>query len=201
MILLAAIAATTYFITRKGGVSEFIGGESSPTAIASTVSTPSRSSPSTATPTTTSGTGSNEGGSEEKDEEEDECDLCSNEGDEESTSAVPSKTSDSYVSTPPSTGKPPSSGGGLYGENLMVDFSTLKSADDLSSFLSENGLRVSTDEIGSEPITHTFLSENVSRRISFSFVFLRIASDTDSFLDQLGGWRLAAESDWTGRRW
>lgn len=201
MILLAALAATTYVITREGGVSEFIGGESSPTAVASAASTSGRSSPSPASPTTTSGTGSSEGGSEEEEEEEDECDLCLDEADEEPASGEPTKTSGTDESTPSSTGKPPSSGGGLYGENLMVDFSTLKSADDLSSFLSENGLRVSTDEIGSEPITHTFLSENVSRRISFSFVSLRIASDTDSFLDRLGGWRLAAESDWTGRRW
>jgi len=179
VVLLAAIGATSYIMTREGGVSSFIGGESSPATVATVTPSPSKLSSLTVSPKETPEVGTSGGVSEEdEEEEEDECDLCADEGDEEPAKAKPSKTSDSDESTPASTGKPstdkpstdkpstdkPSSSlGTLYGENLMVDFSTLKSASELSSFLSENGLRVSTDEIGSEPITHTFL---VSRQIS-----------------------------------
>jgi hypothetical protein len=94
-------------------------------------------------------TGENEDGNEEE------------EASQTTANSKPSKTSasnDGGDSAPsPSKTSKPSTGA----SNLNLDFTTLSSASELDSYLSSNGLRVSTDHIGSEPITHTFVKENI----------------------------------------
>ncbi|GAA5992109.1 hypothetical protein JCM11641_003526 [Rhodosporidiobolus odoratus] len=68
-----------------------------------------------------------------------------------SSSSSPSSSSSSSGNLPP-----------LVGTDLLVDFSTYTSASgDLSTFLSKNGLHISDYPVGSEPVTHTFVPENV----------------------------------------
>ncbi|GAA6058728.1 hypothetical protein JCM10212_003416 [Sporobolomyces blumeae] len=69
------------------------------------------------------------------------------------------------TASPTNTGSPGSSGGSsasppLYG-TLSVDFGSLDSADGLEAFLSENKLAISDYPVGSTPVTHSFLKENV----------------------------------------
>ncbi|BGP04260.1 hypothetical protein JCM10049v2_000058 [Rhodotorula toruloides] len=49
----------------------------------------------------------------------------------------------------------------LVGSQLLVDFSTFAPSSSVSSFLTSHNLEISTDPIGSTPISHTFLASNV----------------------------------------
>ncbi|GAA6048122.1 hypothetical protein NBRC10513_003761 [Rhodotorula toruloides] len=64
-----------------------------------------------------------------------------------------------------STNSSSSSGSGnlppLIGIQLLVDFSTYTPSSSVSSFLTSHALEISTDPIGSTPISHTFLASNV----------------------------------------
>ncbi|GAA5884550.1 hypothetical protein JCM16303_000023 [Sporobolomyces ruberrimus] len=155
LVILAAIAATTYVLTREGGAFDGAKSESSTTPTAAVAEPPT---PPSAVSTASSGgggydasdSGDGEGGSEDE------------EG--EGSKPKPSKPtetseSDDPKSSPTSSGKP--SSGGISGGSLSLDFTTLSSGDELESYLAEKGLRISTDFIDSEPMTHTFKKENV----------------------------------------
>ncbi|GAA5949890.1 hypothetical protein JCM3765_007726 [Sporobolomyces pararoseus] len=164
VVILAAIGATTYILTRSGGLFSAAGGsgggsasDSSSISKPSTLSTPRP----TTTPTVTGGGGSTAGGDQDENEQDETEGKGAEESDEaDSTSKPkPTKTSGSSNSKPSasSTKKPSTS----VGTGLSLDFTTLSSASELDSYLSSNGIEVSTDPIGSEPITHTFKKENV----------------------------------------
>ncbi|GAA5912134.1 hypothetical protein JCM6882_003064 [Rhodosporidiobolus microsporus] len=90
-------------------------------------------------------------------EDDDETAFPSTTGDSSPSSAASASPSSSS-STSGTSSLPP-----LVGTSLLVDFSSYSgsSASDLSSFLSSYGLVVSTDFIGSTPVTHTFMEENI----------------------------------------
>ncbi|BGP21185.1 glycoside hydrolase family 16 protein [Rhodotorula toruloides] len=79
-----------------------------------------------------------------------------------STSTSSSKSKPTGSSSPSNSSS--SSGTGnlppLVGSQLLVDFSTFTSGD-TPSFLTSHSLQISTDPIGSTPISHRFLASNV----------------------------------------
>lgn len=75
-----------------------------------------------------------------------------------SPGSQPTGSSSSTNSSSSSVGNLPP----LVGAQLLVDFSTFSSSSgSASSFLASHNLEISTDPIGSTPISHTFLASNV----------------------------------------
>ncbi|GAA5923626.1 uncharacterized protein JCM15063_003708 [Sporobolomyces koalae] len=145
-VILAAIGAATWVTTRGGGALEAAG-------------SPARSTPSVsdaAVRTPAENLGATAGGKSQNEAEE-----TAGEGGEDEDVTAPASSVAVPASSANASNTQTVSSSGLYGKDLLLDFTTLKSASELLPYLTKHKLSITNDFIASKPITHSFKKELV----------------------------------------